>query len=32
MTIATLAPGASAGVNDGTGLKYLLTDHREALL
>ncbi len=26
MTIAILAPGASAGVNDGSGLKYLLTD------
>jgi len=27
MTIATLAHGASAGVNDGSGLQYLLTDH-----
>jgi hypothetical protein len=27
MTVATLAPGASAGVDDGSGLQFLLTDH-----
>jgi RHS repeat-associated protein len=27
MTVATLAPGASAGVDDGSVLQYLLTDH-----